>query len=234
MKKEELEQLYVVERKSYDEIALHFGISTSSIYRWIKKYDLPLQMHNVQDLKDQVFGKLLVVNYISSGRYQYVDVNTGKQINAGKYDVWRCKCLTCGGFVNAKSGNLKSGKAGCRKCNSEACSKKLTKCPIDYEVWYNIVKRCNKKGIELNVDPDYLYGLFVKQNAKCALSGIDIYFGKNRTSEGTASPDRIDSNQGYIKGNVRWVHKYVNTMRNAQPDHLFIDWCKQIVNHNSV
>ena len=42
--KEELEELYVKQGKSYEEIEKHFGIKTSVLYRWIKKYDLPLRI----------------------------------------------------------------------------------------------------------------------------------------------------------------------------------------------
>ena len=65
------------------------------------------------------------------------------------------------------------------------------------------------------------------------MSGVEIWFGKTRREESTASPDRIDCSQGYVKGNIRWVHKYVNIMRNSQPDNLFVEWCKKIVDHNS-
>ena len=50
--------------------------------------------------------------------------------------------------------------------------------------------------------------MFLKQNKKCALTGLDIWFGistKEKThgkKEQTASLDRIDSSKGYTKDNV--------------------------------
>jgi hypothetical protein len=73
----------------------------------------------------------------------------------------------------------------------------------------------------------------LEQKGICALSGEPIYFGKYRKHETTASPDRIDSTKGYVMGNVRWVHKYVNTMRNNKSDKEFIEWCKKVFEFNS-
>jgi len=37
---------------------------------------------------------------------------------------------------------------------------------------------------------------------------------------------------GYVEGNVQWVHKIVNFMKQALPDNEFINWCRIIVNNN--
>jgi hypothetical protein len=86
------------------------------------------------------------------------------------------------------------------------------------------------------VDAKYLWGLFLEQNRKCALSGIEISFPTvntkcNRKELATASIDRIDNKLGYIIGNVRWVHKIVNAMRSKLSDDEFIDWCVLIARH---
>ena len=49
----------------------------------------------------------------------------------------------------------------------------------------------------------------------------------------TASLDRIDSNKGYIKGNVQWVHKDVNTMKMDHTQEEFIKICTMVANHVS-
>ena len=68
--------------------------------------------------------------------------------------------------------------------------------------------------------------LFLKQNRKCALTGQSIFFAKTTrehdSKQTTASLDRIDSNNGYIEGNVQWVHKKLNMMKQAMPDQEFI------------
>ena len=79
-----------------------------------------------------------------------------------------------------------------------------------------------------------LWDLFVKQNGRCALSGIDIRFnkiGEKHTTQ-TASVDRINSEYGYIINNVRWVHKTVNNMKWELSDDEFLDFCQVITKQN--
>lgn len=70
--------------------------------------------------------------------------------------------------------------------------------------------------------------LIEHQNFKCAMTGLSISF-----VDKTASLDRIDSNKGYIKGNMQWVHKDVNIMKNAYDLNYFIQICKLIVEENT-
>lgn len=218
----EFTKMYVEERKSYKEIGERFGIGKSAIYRWIQKLKLPRRIDQVQDLAGQKFGDLEVVKYLKSGRYS----------GGGKYDLWECKC-SCGAILNVRSGNLKhSGTSQC-KCCSNIKSREKKEYPIDYNVWFRLKERCANKGIELGVTPQYLYDLFIAQNKICSLSGVEIYFGETREAETTASPDRIDPGKGYVEGNVRWVHKYVNSMRNNKTDEEFFYWCEKITKYQN-
>ena len=47
-------------------------------------------------------------------------------------------------------------------------------------------------------------------------------------SDNTASLDRIDSSKPYIKGNMQWLHKDVNIMKNAYNINYFINMCRII------
>lgn len=96
-----------------------------------------------------------------------------------------------------------------------------------------LTKRNKKLGFEdSDVDFKYLWELFLLQNRKCALSGLDLTFHGNRKSYGgferTASLDRIDSDQGYYKGNIQWVHKHVNIMKNKYSQEYFTMICKLV------
>jgi len=73
------------------------------------------------------------------------------------------------------------------------------------------------------------WDIFLKQNRKCALSGVDLYF--KYPPKQSASLDRIDSSKGYTKENCQWVHKDVNKMKNDLPEKYFIEFCKKIVDH---
>lgn len=55
-------------------------------------------------------------------------------------------------------------------------------------------------------------------------------FVNKKSSETTASLDRIVSTKGYVEGNVQWVCKMVNIMKNVYDQEDFINMCKKIGN----
>ena len=60
----------------------------------------------------------------------------------------------------------------------------------------------------IQITREFLIDLYHKQDGKCAITGIEMchIFGNPRT----ISIDRIDSNQGYVEGNVHLVCQWVN------------------------
>lgn len=100
-----------------------------------------------------------------------------------------------------------------------------------------IIVSANIRDISFEVTKEYIYELYLNQNKRCALCGIEISLPKSyfeiSCGNFTASLDRIDSSKGYIEGNLQWVHKKINIMKQAMPDNEFIIWCKMIANHNS-
>lgn len=93
----------------------------------------------------------------------------------------------------------------------------------------NIRRRANKNNIFFDITIEYAWGLYLEQNRKCKISGVDIEFLNQDTR---ASLDRIDSSIGYVEGNVQWVHKQVNFMKQTMSDQELINWCKLIVENN--
>ena len=89
-----------------------------------------------------------------------------------------------------------------------------------------------KRGLSFDLDIDYLWDLFLKQNKKCALTKVDINIVNATISYNyhlnTASLDRIDSSKGYEKDNIRWVHKAINHIKSDIDDndliYLFSDF----------
>lgn len=70
-----------------------------------------------------------------------------------------------------------------------------------------------------------------KQKSLCALTGLPIHIG-NTKHKTTASLDRIDSNKGYIVGNVQWLHKDINRLKTNFDITRFIELCHLISKHN--
>ena len=99
-------------------------------------------------------------------------------------------------------------------------------------------RKAKDRGLIWGVSPEYLWKIFLKQNRKCALSGVELIFSmkidKNnnvdRTNH-TASLDRIDNNLPYIEGNVQWTHKIVNVMRRQFSVDEYIYWCSLVFKH---
>lgn len=98
-----------------------------------------------------------------------------------------------------------------------------------------VARGARGREIFFDITIEYMWDLFLKQNRKCALSGVELYFvngPRHIYSKTTASLDRIDSSVGYIEGNVQWVHKKVNIMKHVTSQDEFIEWCRKIANHH--
>lgn len=100
--------------------------------------------------------------------------------------------------------------------------------------WGSIIRHATNRKLEFSITIEDGWNLYIKQNRKCALSGVDIYFGESNACPYTASLDRIDSNKGYTLDNVQWVHTKVNIMKNKFDQTEFIDFCSKISKHMSM
>lgn len=100
--------------------------------------------------------------------------------------------------------------------------------------FHKIKQGAIQRGIEFFITFEYAWDVFVSQNGKCALSGVPISFPdkttKTNLSKGSASLDRIDSKKGYIEGNVQWVHKDINIMKNDLSERQFVSYCQNVSN----
>ena len=102
---------------------------------------------------------------------------------------------------------------------------------INGQTLCHIRNGAKSRGLKYAVTKEFLWALFLKQERKCALSGLPIQFTINK-SEKTASLDRIDSTKGYTKDNVQWIHKDVNLMKNHFDQSHFLGLCKAICEQN--
>lgn len=152
---------------------------------------------------------------------------------------WFCKC-DCGGEAIVHASSLQQGitkSCGCIKrdiciARNKAGFKGYKELQGNF---VGIIRRNAKiRGLKFELEPQYLYELLEKQGHRCALSGVELCFGNKRKNiEQTASLDRIDSDKGYIVGNVQWVHKVINFMKGKQEQESFINLCKLISKYNS-
>lgn len=173
------------------------------------------------DLTNQIFNKLTVIRRTENTR--------------SGMTRWLCRC-ECGNDTIVASKHLKSGRT--KSCGCEIKSghdhKQWTGFgEISGDLWNTIVRHSlSRGGVPIKIDKEYAWNLFKTQNGLCALSGVPIYFSKRNADKRTASLDRINSSLGYIPGNVQWVHKDVNKMKNQFDQSYFIDMCKNIARSN--
>lgn len=94
----------------------------------------------------------------------------------------------------------------------------------------------NRRGLYFNVSKEYLWDLFEKQNGKCVLTGLSLNFPLKAkdvfNGNKTTSLDRVNSDIGYLEGNVQWVHKDVNMMKQSYDMRYFLEMCNHIKEYN--
>ena len=72
--------------------------------------------------------------------------------------------------------------------------------------------------------------LWVKQNGKCALTGLQMTYDHTGSSLDAVTIDRIDPAGLYNLINIRLVSKWANMARSSLADDDFVSWCRLVVN----
>lgn len=188
------------------------------------------------DLIGKKFGKLLVIELAGGSR-------SGSKL-------WRCKC-DCGNFKEVTTRHLNRNPDNNTVVRSCGCLNNNCKLGKDnpYFKGYGSISRVfftrhirksatkrGKKGneIEVTIDEKYLDTLFNMQNGRCAYTNLKLTLPlkwNDRTYN--ASVDRIDSSKGYIEGNVQFVHKHINIMKNIFSHNYFIEMCDKVTKNNA-
>lgn len=91
-----------------------------------------------------------------------------------------------------------------------------------------ILGKARLRKHEFNLVPEDLYKLWDEQNGLCAYSKVPLNNIANHLH--MASLDRIDSKQGYIKGNIQLVCAAVNRMKQDFSEQEFLTFCELITN----
>lgn len=100
--------------------------------------------------------------------------------------------------------------------------------------FFSVIKHSAKiRNIEFGITIEDAWDLFIKQEALCALSGIPITVKEEIEGYRTASLDRVDSSKPYTQGNVQWVHKDINLMKNKFDQDYFLQMCKLITERSN-
>lgn len=217
-------------RKTYKQIGKELNKSPDYIKYWAGIYELKSYRSYYRERKYEIEINKQIKHYI------ILDI-TPKILPNGK-KAYLCECVNCGNKSYVSFSTLRYSKSN--KCNY--CCLQDIKRPDNYiiipkSVWNRYKENAKRKREkEFSISKEYGEELYLKQNGKCALTGLNIGFikrnrDKKRCYYMQASLDRIDSSKGYVEGNVQWVHKDVNMMKWALSQDRFIFLCKLIANN---
>lgn len=99
------------------------------------------------------------------------------------------------------------------------------------QLFHGAVTRAKKKKLPLDIDNDFLTQLLTKSDYKCAVTGLEmnlISTGRKKANPFKCSLDRIDSDKGYTKDNVRLVCWAVNQMKAERTDTELKFWVETL------
>lgn len=180
------------------------------------------------------------IQYQIFGDYVVVSKNTGKSTDG--HTTFEVKCMLCDKVEFKIAKDLKAGRSKmCKSCASKLTAKTYPP-PVVYKgigelgsTFFSAIRRgAEKRGLEFNISKQFAWDLIVKQEFRCALSGIPITLTRKTHNSSpayslfNASIDRIDSTKGYTESNVQWVHKDINMMKQSYSQEYFIELCKLV------
>ena len=180
------------------------------------------------DLVGKTFGKLTVL------RIQRVRLGNGR-LHAKAI----CKCI-CGNEIAIFWTSLAtrvSKSCGCDLTYENTTGENNYRFKGFEEIragfWSRYMTNAESRGLRFEITKEHAWGVFESQGRRCALSGVPLIFvGGKRKSDTTASIDRIDPLEGYIEGNIQWVHKTLNTMRMDLSVDEFVSWCHKVASQH--
>ena len=179
-----------------------------------------MRRQNIPTRKDlkigSKYGNLTILENI------YLGGNGGSKV--------RVRC-DCGNEYVAAKFAIKSGKIDrCIKCK-DTSKRKRGIGEMTGHYWASVKRNAEIRNLEVLISKEEAYKLFLQQKRKCALSGLYIQFDNYKTKERTASLDRIDPSLNYIIGNVQWVHKKINRIKQNFTQEEFIYLCKLVIDN---
>lgn len=162
------------------------------------------------DMIGKKFGSLTVIEIARN------------RIDKDKCVMVKCRC-DCGkeSFFNSR---------GIRRGSITSCCR-YTKIGgykgIPGNFWTKTKWCAKKRQLNFEITPQHAFEMLESQNYKCRYSGLVINLSRD-IKERTASIDRIDSDIGYVEGNIQWVHKDINRMKSNFSEDKFLEYIRLI------
>lgn len=218
--KEKLYEDYIVNKMPVNKIAEKYGIkSMNTVCQRLIKYDIKrigLRAEKTINIKKQDLERLYIqYEWSLSEIAEYFNLKNRSTIKRllKQHNIHR---------------DFKTGKRHVKACKNKGTGYK----GIWGRYWRDIQAGAKERQLDFNISIEYAWSIYKKQNMRCAITGVKIFFRKvtEKSSTQTCSLDRINSNIGYIKGNIQWVHKDINQIKFDFPLEKLKYWAKLIVN----
>jgi len=139
--------------------------------------------------------------------------------NKRKIHIYKTPCTECGNIIETSSNQRKyceQCRLGKKKALADTYFRETQLVP-EIRLKRLIVmatNRANTKSLPINIDLEYILGLYYENDGCCALTGqkLDLrpYGDKGQVNPQAPSLDRITPSLGYIKGNVRIITYHMN------------------------
>lgn len=216
--KELLTELYLIQKLTIKEICEKTGVTNHTIYNYLDLYKLRenREGHIKPGFKNNKLTAIKIIGKRKCGTY-----------------IWECRC-ECGKITKVDTSQLKKGSV--KSCK---CLLKEERMGDKHHLWkgfgeisgntFNGIKVCAKnRNISFNTTIEYIWQLFLDQNKKCALSGLDLEINS------TASLDRINSDLDYSNDNIWWLHKDINKIKSDLSLENFKKLCIEVSNPTKI
>lgn len=172
-------------------------------------------------------NRIFKIKICKNCRKEFKPTSNHKNCPSCRHMLSKTPCITCRKLCGNKY--LQCGTC----CNR--IKRRLEGIGKSGKFYYYLRKSIDRSklwNLPTNLDEDFLNKLWEDQEGRCVLTGIEIelsiYDWKNtkyKAKPWSASLDRIDSNLGYIKGNVQFVSLSMNY---AKSNFSQIDFLKNL------
>jgi len=155
-----------------------------------------------------------------------------------KLTEWFKFCQSCGNrqYYTAKTELARAIKTNtvCKPCHNKSGKSnkgKYKEIPIS---WFEVKrKKALDKGRVFGFDIKYIWAIYIKQDRKCALSGLPLDFDTD-TENGMVSIDRINNDKGYVKRNIQLLHKDINFVKWTFAQKYFVELCNLVAKNHKL
>ncbi len=214
-------------KKTVHQIATELNATTDRVRKVLK-------MNGVK-----LLGKSALYESVSQYKFDYEDELCDDYKN-GLTLTECCKKYKCGAervrlILDRNNIDRKKGKGGRMvevwangKRKPRNCNKGGTK-DVHNALFNRWKANAKSRNYPFEISIEYVQSIIEKQGYKCALTGMDLKCPRtyNEKKEMTSSPylvslDRIDSNIGYVEGNVQAVCVWANKAKGSYDNDVFL------------